>query len=475
MFSEPFRLSILTVVVAVCLSPSGNAQSARPNIVLVMADDQGWGDMGYTGHPVLETPSFDAMAATGLRFDQFHAAAPVCSPTRASVLTGRHPNRMGCFTWGWSLRPQEITVAEALKQAGYATGHFGKWHLGSVQADSPVCPGASGFDTWVSAPNFFDNDPTLSRAGRAEEFKGESSAVTVDLTLEFIREQAKGDVPFLAVVWFGSPHNPHTASEEDFAAFPDQDVKTRNFLGEIRGMDRAFGRLRDAIAELGLKENTLLWYCSDNGGLPELGSTGGRGHKGDLYEGGLRVPAIIEWPAKLKSQQHTIIPCTTSDIFPTVLAAAGVEMPGDYPLDGVSLLPLIQGEALQRGSGLGFWVYPAKGVGTPSEEMMQSLLKAQTAGEPSPIADMRRMDAGEIPAAWEPDHRPGHAAWLDWPWKLHRIPKDGTVVWELYNLADDPMETANLAEIQTDRVVSLGSALEAWQDSVAKSYRGDDY
>jgi len=148
-----------------CVSGPGGRSSRKPNIVLCMADDQGWGDMAYNGHPVLKTPNFDAMAASALRFDRFYAAAPVCSPTRGSVMTGRHPNRFGCFKWGHTLRPQEITIAEALKTAGYVTGHFGKWHLGSVRKSSPVNPGASGFDEWFSAPNFFDNDPILSREG----------------------------------------------------------------------------------------------------------------------------------------------------------------------------------------------------------------------------------------------------------------------------------------------------------------------
>ena len=126
------------------------AALAKPNIVLVMADDQGWGDMAYNGHPTLKTPHFDKAAAAGLRFDRFYAAAPVCSPTRASVMTGRHPNRMGVFKWGYPMRPQEITVAEALKTAGYATAHFGKWHLGSVRNSSPAHPGHNGFDEWLS-------------------------------------------------------------------------------------------------------------------------------------------------------------------------------------------------------------------------------------------------------------------------------------------------------------------------------------
>ncbi|HUV62592.1 MAG TPA: sulfatase-like hydrolase/transferase, partial [Sedimentisphaerales bacterium] len=222
-----------------CASTTGAGSSGKPNIILCMADDQGWGDMAYNGHPVLKTPNFDAMAASALRFDRFYAAAPVCSPTRGSVMTGRHPNRFGCFKWGYSLRPQEITIAEALKKAGYITGHFGKWHLGSVRKGSPVNPDASGFDEWLSAPNFFDNSPILSREGRAVETQGESSMVTADAAIEFIRKHAESPQPFLAVVWFGSPHAPHQAIEEDGALYADQKKNFQNFYGEITGMDRA--------------------------------------------------------------------------------------------------------------------------------------------------------------------------------------------------------------------------------------------
>ena len=153
----------------------------RPNVVLCMADDQGWGDTAYNGHPVLKTPVLDEMAAVGLRLDRFYAAAPVCSPTRGSVLTGRHPNRFGCFSWGYPLRPQEMTIAEALKSAGYATGHFGKWHLGPVDARSPVSPGRQGFDRWFSSPNFFEIDPMMSDQGKAVHTQGEGSQVVVVL------------------------------------------------------------------------------------------------------------------------------------------------------------------------------------------------------------------------------------------------------------------------------------------------------
>jgi arylsulfatase A-like enzyme len=253
-----------------------------------MADDQGWGDMAYHGHPHLKTPNFDAFAKEGIRFDNFHAAAPVCSPTRGSVMTGRTPNRYGTFQPGSTIRPQEITIAEALKTKGYRTGHFGKWHLGSVQKASPVSPGASGFDEWLSSPNFFDVDPILSDQGKALPFKGDSSEVTVDVALKFIRAQVEAKQRFLAVVWFGSPHSPHEPLPEDKAIYKDLPEEQANFYGEITAMDRAFGRLRHEIKELGIRENTLLWYNSDNGGHEGPKSTGNlRGQKGSLWEGDL--------------------------------------------------------------------------------------------------------------------------------------------------------------------------------------------
>ncbi|MBN2317062.1 MAG: sulfatase-like hydrolase/transferase [Sedimentisphaerales bacterium] len=450
--------------------------SQKPNIVLCMADDQGWGDMAYNGHPVLKTPNFDAMAAEALRFDRCYAAAPVCSPTRGSVMTGRHPNRFGCFKWGHTLRPKEITVAEALKKAGYVTGHFGKWHLGSVRKGSPVNPGASGFDEWFSAPNFFDNDPILSREGIAVQTKGESSMVTVDAAIEFIRKHAKTPQPFLAVVWFGSPHNPHRAIKEDAALYADQKKNFQHFYGEITGMDRAFGKLRKELNNLGIRENTILWYCSDNGGLPKVGTTGGRGHKGQIYEGGLRVPAILEWPARIPKPRTTDVPCNTVDIYPTLLQIAGVQMDNQPPLDGISLVRLINGRMRIRPKPMGFWDHPTKGIGTPSATWMAELLEAQKAGDEIGNRARLRMDAGQIVKQYPEDSFPGHAAWLDWPWKLHRIQNNnGNVKLELYNLANDPKEQKDLLTQETERVNAMKAQLETWLASVVRSLNGKDY
>ncbi|NLS90914.1 MAG: sulfatase-like hydrolase/transferase [Planctomycetaceae bacterium] len=462
-------------VIGLCATAAPPAE--RPNIVLVMADDQGWGDMAYNGHPRLKTPNFDRMAAECLRFDRHYAAAPVCSPTRGSVMTGRHPNRFGCFKWGHPLRPQETTIAEALKTAGYTTGHFGKWHLGSVRKGSPVNPGASGFDHWFSAENFYDNDAILSREGVAVQTRGESSMLAVDAAIDFIRDATAAKKPFLAVVWFGSPHSPHQALDEDRQPYADLPAKDQNFLGEITGMDRAFGKLRAEIKNLGIRDNTILWYTSDNGALPKVGSSGGfRGNKGQIYEGGLLVPAIMEWPAVIKAPRMTYVRCNSSDIYPTVLDIVGVKVENQLPLDGISLKSLIEGKMPSRGRGMGFWDHPTPGISTPSAKWMADLLASQQAGAEPDDPEKLRLDAGQIKQTYPEDEFPGHATWIDGDWKLHRIvDKKGKLKLELYNLADDRAEANDLAGAEPERVKQMKADLEAWLLSVVKSLNGEDY
>ena len=457
---------------------SNGAEDNQPNIVLCMADDQGWGDMAYNGHPLVKTPNFDKAAAAGLRFDRFYAAAPVCSPTRASVMTGRHPIRMGVFQWGYPMRPQETTIAEALKASGYTTAHFGKWHLGSVRNASPANPGNNGFDEWLSAPNFYDNDPILSHRGTAVQMKGESSIVAADAALEWIADKAGRDQPFLAVVWFGSPHGPHQAVEQDRVLYDGQPKNMQHFLGEVTGMDRAFGKIRDGLADLGIRDNTILWYGSDNGALPRVGSSGGhRANKGEVYEGGLLVPAILEWPAQIRKPRTTAVRCNTSDIYPTLLEIAGVTVKDQPPLDGISLVPLIDGKMKSRPTPMGFWDNDTiRGISTPSAKWMSDLLAAQKdGGDLEPHASSQ--NAAELP---EPAHSttefPDHAAWIDGDWKLHRIAdKKGKVTWELYNLAEDAPEKDDVSSDEEQRVADMKDELEAWLASVVRSLNGSDY
>jgi arylsulfatase A-like enzyme len=469
------RTSLLSMTLLLTPATAPAAEEtgpAKPNFVLCMADDQGWGDVGYNGHPVLKTPVLDEMASTALRLDRFYAAHPVCSPTRGSVMTGRNPNRFACFSWGHTLRPQEVTIAEVLKEAGYATGHFGKWHLGSVRADDVVSPGQSGFDEWLSSPNFFENSPLLSRRGTAVETHGESSEVTVKAAVEFIRKSAEAEQPFLAVIWFGNPHGPHVALDELKALYPDQPANLQNYYGEITGIDRAMGKLREKLRSLGVAENTLLWYTSDNGAQGP-GSTGGlRGRKGSVWEGGIRVPTIIEWPARIKRPIVTSVPGNSCDIYPTLLEIAGVKAAGQVePLDGVSLLGVIEGRASVRGKPMGFWDYPEPGRGASSAALLQAQ-RRQEGGE-SP----KEVPVWEITKKYSEDVLPGHAAWTSEDYKLHRIAGAGgaSAKYELYNLAKDANETTDLAAAEPERASRMKTELEAWQKSVIRSLNGEDY
>ena len=450
-------LSLLLLIAAI-LSAGAAPALARPNIVLVMADDQGWGDTGYNGHPELKTPHLDALARSGLRFDRFYAAHFNCSPTRGSVMTGRHPDRYGTFSPGAPIRAQELTVSRVLQSAGYATGHFGKWHLNgkngdknttegngrAILASDPLSPGRMGFDEWVSADNFFDLDPMLGRNGVPEKFHGDSSDITTDEALKFIRRQAGAARPFLAVVWFGSPHVPHQALPADKAPYRALPEAEQNYYGEITAIDRSVGRLRSALRELKVADDTLLWYCSDNGGNEGPKSTGNlRGSKGTMWEGGLRVPGIIEWPARITQPFVSATPCSTLDIYPTVLAATGAVAKNQIqPLDGLNLLPLFDRRTESRAKAIPFWNHAGK--------------------------------------------QPGHAALLDWPYKLHTNPvagrdrkgkKGGAALPAvlLYNVAKDPKETTDLAAQEPERAAKMTAALETWKVSVEKSLAGADY
>jgi len=470
------RISKLFVVWSAVLIAT-SVEAAHPNIVLVMADDQGWGDMAYNGHPIVKTPNFDRAAATGLRFDRFYAAAPVCSPTRAAVMTGRHPNRMGVFKWGYPMRPQETTIAEALKKAGYATGHFGKWHLGSVRRKSDAHPGLNGFDEFLSAPNFYDNDPILSHNGKAVPIKGESSVVAAEAALKWMKKIKQTGKPFLSVVWFGSPHSPFGAVEQDRKLYDDQPKANQHFLGEVTGMDRAFGMIRDGLEQMGIRDNTILWYTSDNGALKKVGSAGPfKGKKGQVYEGGLLVPAILEWPAVIK--QHRVITgrCNSCDIYPTLLEITGVQIAQQAPLDGISLVSVIKGGEVRSKRSMGFWDMAKPGIGTPAAAWMKELYEAQQRGEDLPQPAKVPPSAKLPNPQYALDSFPGNAAWIDGDWKLHRKQdKKGKVTWEFYNLAVDKGESTNLAGTESQRIRHYRGKLENWLGSVVRSLNGDDY
>ena len=478
----PFLTAVLLAAV-----PVHAAASARPNIVLMMADDQGWGETGYNGHPHVQTPVLDEMSRTALRLDRFYAASPVCSPTRASVMTGRHANRSGAFAPNWSTRPEEITLAQILKQAGYRSGHFGKWHLGAVKQDSPLNPNRMGFDEYLSHDNFFEMDPPLSRNGAPPEIiKGESSEIVVAEAVNFTRKvQAEGK-PFFVVIWFGSPHGPYSGKPEDVALYskvPSEDMRRR--FAEITAMDRAIGTYRQALRSLGVADTTLLWFNSDNG-IPipneqDSFNGGWRGTKGTVYEGGLRVPAIIEWPAVIKTPRTSSAACVTSDILPTVLDFLGLKHPAPQrPIDGISLRPLIAGDSMkERPSPIGFWKYASQGESQNGRWVSEERSRGTT---PTTKQANILFNNFKHPVAKTTDFG-GEAAWTDTRFNLvvaesrtgakKKATSNAGV--QLFDLTADPKETTDIAARHPDVVQRMRAELAAWQRSVERSLSGADY
>jgi arylsulfatase A-like enzyme len=475
-------------------------RGSRPNIILVMSDDQGWGDTGYNGNTVLKTPSLDAMAAEGVRFDRFYAAAPVCSPTRGSCMTGRHPYRYGIF-WADTghLPAEEITIAEALKTAGYATGHFGKWHIGTLtktEKDSTrggpenpehySPPWDNGFDECFSTESWMPTyNPMVWGGGKwtpvadglkfkdfihimdrpvdegetpathdvfpwhgsywrgpgervTEGLVGDDSKIVMDRALDFIDRKAAGTDPFLAIVWFHTPHTPLVAGHRHRKPYEDQPIRAQHWFGAVTAMDEQIGRLRGRLSELGIEQNTLVWFCSDNGPsyIHDFNSAGPfKGKKGTIYEGGVRVPGLLQWPAAIPIPKVIDTPCVTSDFYPTLLSLAGVELPEQPVLDGIDLTPI--------------------------------LLEAET-DRPEPVAFQSPVRGRGIGAT---DER--QLALSDNRYKLLSF-TDGKS-YELYDLDEDPSETTDIAAEHPELVAEMRERLERWCESCRASLRGEDY
>ena len=491
----------LAFAICILLSSRGHAApDSRPNIILLMGDDHGWEETGYNGHPVLKTPTLDKMAASGLRMDRFYSAHPSCSPTRGSVLSGRHPNRYGTFYPGYSIRPEEITIAQLLHNAGYATAHFGKWHLGPVKKSSPTNPGAMGFDEWLSHDNFFEMNPALSHNGEApKRHKGEGSEVIVDAAIDFIARTSKTGKPFFTVIWFGSPHEPYSGLDKDLLpydqmkdAYPGRTVKlTSNKTGrrverplgevlrerfaEITAMDRAIGKLRNDLKKRGLRQNTLVWYCGDNGIPPSgLAESRLRKLKGYVYEGGTLVPGIIEWPARITKPRATSVNAVTSDMLPTLCEITGIDLP-DRVLDGISLVPLLEDSMTTRPKPICFWKGEMIGKGQKADPWIDPELQKGT----TPLVKLaggiptRNFRNQRYPAIRDSDFG-GPRAILDNDYKLVVDGENGSGV-ELFNLKDDPGETKNLAQARPELTRKLQSRLHKWQESVLNSLLGKDY
>ncbi|MFC1563162.1 arylsulfatase, partial [candidate division KSB1 bacterium] len=323
------------------------AERNMPNVILIMTDDQGWGDVGSHGNEKIDTPVMDRLAADGVRFDRFFVS-PVCAPTRASLMTGRYHLRTGTHgvTRGYeNMRSEEVTIAEVLKAAGYATGCFGKWHNGAYY---PYNPNGQGFDEFIGfcgghLNNYFDM--TLEYNGKPVKTKGYISDVLTDAAIRFIEKNK--DRPFFCYVPYNAPHSPFQVPDKYFDKY-----KARGFDDTLaciysmcENLDDNISRILRCLDELKLSNNTIVLFLTDNGPNSDRYNGGMKGRKGSIHEGGVRVPLFIQWPEKIKA--GTTVKEITShiDLLPTIVDLCGIEMPKTSPLDGVSLVPLLKGEA----------------------------------------------------------------------------------------------------------------------------------
>ena len=502
-----FKSSTQAVILICCMLALSSCKVAKtkPNVILLMADDMGWAQTGYYGHPLMKTPNLDAMARNGLRMDRFYAGAPSCTPTRASVLTGRTNDRTGAFRVGSYINKQEKMLSTAFRNAGYTTAHFGKWHLNGQANDDtshplpgsdPHNPGELGFDYWLSNHTGFDKHKDdggtfeLSRNGKREQFVGDGSEVIVSEAIKFIENELDEGEPFFIVIWYSAPHGPWTASDTDIAPFLGKvDRTSANMHGEIVAMDRSIGTLKRGLRDLRVAENTLIWFTSDNGGTanvdakilpetklkakdaskkgPNIGvtveypsncsdeidpdltslqartlhgcyrgvdpdSTGHlRGFKKDFYEGGLRVPTVIEWPAGIKPRVSNF-PSGTVDIFPTLIDIANLDPQSINEVhDGISIAQVFENEPRRRDKPMGF-----------------------------------RANQGRM--------------WLDNDWKLIQNVETVDGAWvtksfELYNIIGDPGEKQNLIDLYPEVARRLRDEYDRWSLSVSRSAFGADY
>ena len=351
-----------------------SAITERPNIIIFLTDDQGWGDAGCYGHPRILTPNLDHFATEGLRLTQCYSACSVCSPSRSAILTGRTPYRNGVWRWipegsQYHLRTSEITLPEVLKENRYDTCHVGKWHLnGLFNSDQQPQPNEHGYDHWLAtqnnaAPNHLNPVNFVRNGQPAGRMEGASSMICVEEALTWLESRKESGNPFFLTVWTHEPHLPIESSEDYMKPYADiEDPDVRQHHGNITQMDAAFGRLMHGIDELGYHDNTFVIFTADNG--PEgtglkgrtRGSTGGlRGRKRHSHEGGIRVPGIIRWPGHVNPGTESDTPVIGSDFFPTVCSILDIPLPTDRTIDGSSLLPLLlESRPVQRNQPL-YW------------------------------------------------------------------------------------------------------------------------
>ena len=432
-----------TLLLTISVRPCCGADSNKPNIVLVMTDDQGYGDIGFRNNPHLKTPNLDRFARDGVQVDRFYCS-PVCAPTRASLMTGRYYYRSGVIhtsRGGAKMHGREVTLAERLKSGGYATGIFGKWHLGDTY---PMRPMDQGFDValWHKSggigqtpdkPNSYF-DPQLWRGNEKVEATGYCTDIFFDAAIEFI--EAHHTEPFFVYLPTNAPHTPLEVAEdyaEPYRKLGLNDTTARVY-GMVANIDENFGRLLDFLENRKLRKNTLIVFFGDNGPQQQRFNAGLRGRKASTYEGGIRVGACWQWPARWPEPKKVEAIAAHIDVAPTLLAAAGV--PAEEPkFDGTNLLPILDG---QEGAGAGRTLFFQCHRGLAPKPFQNCAV----------VTDRYKLVGG--------------------PGTFNREDLDPSAepVLELYDVAADPGEQKNLAGELPEVLAGLRDAYSGWFQDV---------
>ncbi len=421
-----FRIVGLAAAVAAAVAaPAGAAEPRKPNVVVFLGDDLGYGELGFQGNKEIPTPHIDSIAAGGVRFTQGYVSGPYCSPTRAGLMTGRYQTRFGHEFNGngpkFGLPLTESTVADRLKALGYATCAVGKWHLGDQPHNRPTKRGFDEFyGTLANTPFFKPRQFVDSRVSPDVQAPADKDFYTTDAYAERAVDWLgkNKDKPFFLYLPFNAQHAPLEAPEKYLGRFPNiQDQRRRTFAAMLSAMDDAVGRVLAKVKEIGQEENTLVFYLTDNGG-PTRNTTSKndplRGFKATTLEGGIRVPFLVQWKGKVPAGKTYDQPVIQLDVLPTVVAAAGGTADPAWKLDGVNLLPYLTGETKSRPHEALYWRF------------------------------------GEQWAV-----RKGH-------WKLVASRIDGVKEPKLFNLAEDVGEKEDLTAKHPEKVKELTAAWQAW-------------
>lgn len=456
--TNPFHCRCLILVAILLAARPVHAESALPNVVVILCDDLGYGDLSCYGHPHIETPNLDQLAAGGIRFTNFYSAAPVCSPSRVGLLTGRSPNRSGVYDWIPEanqntapksdarelvhMQSREVTLPQLLQKAGYATCMAGKWHCNSMFNNSAQPqPGDAGFDHWMATQNnaapSHENPRNFVRNGEpVGEKTGFSCQIVVDEATNWIEAQttAHPDQPFFMYLAFHEPHEPVASPTELVEKYKSvaYEEDQAQFFANVHNVDLAVGRLLQKLDTLKVRENTLVVFSSDNG--PETlrrykgagrswGRTGSlRGVKLHTHDGGFHVVGIMNWPAGISASRVEKEAASSLDLLPTICDLANAPLPPERRFDGISLVPLLKsGEMPNRSKPL-VWAY------------YNAINDARVAMRHGPWKVLARLNAGRFPRyenlTSEMLQQARNAALTDF---------------EIYNLNSDPGETLNLA------------------------------